>query len=47
MLLAIGIVLLIIWIFGVSLHLLGGLIYIFLVVGLITAVAHFLRGATR
>lgn len=47
MLLGIGIVLLLFWGLGVTLDILGGLIYAFLVVGLILAIAHFLRGATR
>lgn len=47
MLLGIAILFLLIWIIGLALHVLGGLIYIFLVIGIIMGIAHFLRGATR
>lgn len=47
MLLTIAIILLIIWILGLFLHFLGGFIWIFLVVGLIVGIAHFLRGGNK
>jgi len=39
-----AIILLVIWGGGLILHVLGGFIYIFLVVGIIMGIAHFLTG---
>ncbi len=39
-----AIILLILWIAGLGLHLLGGFIHIVLVVAIILAIAHFVRG---
>jgi hypothetical protein len=47
MLLGLAIILILFWGLGLTLHLLGGLIYIFLVVGIILGIAHLLRGATH
>jgi hypothetical protein len=40
----IAIILLILWVGGLALHLLGAFIYIFLVLAVISGIAHFLTG---
>ena len=45
MLALIGIVLIIFWLLGFTLHIAGGLIHILLVVALVIFILHFLRGA--
>lgn len=47
MLLTIAIILIVLWLIGLLLHLLGGFIYIFLVVGVILGIAHFMRGGGK
>lgn len=44
MLTTIAIILLVLWLLGFSLHLLGGLIHIVLVIAVVLFVLHFLRG---
>ncbi len=44
MLLTIAIILLVLWVLGFSLHVLGGFIHIVLVLAIILAVVHFLKG---
>jgi hypothetical protein len=44
MLLTIAIILLVIWILGLVLHLLGAFIWLFLIAGLIVGITHFVRG---
>lgn len=41
MLATIALILLVVWVAGLSLHLLGGFIYLFLVAALIVGAAHF------
>ena len=43
MLLFLGILLILFWIIGLSIHILGAFIHIALVLGLILAIVHFLR----
>ena len=47
MLLALAGLLVLIWIAGLALHLLGALIHLALVVAIVLAVVHFLRGSGR
>ncbi len=47
MLLGLAILLILLWGLGLTLKLLGGIIYIFLVIGIILGIAHFLRTGTR
>jgi hypothetical protein len=41
----IALILLVIWIVGLSLHFLGGFIYLFLVVAIIAGIAHFMTSS--
>ena len=45
MLAIIGIVLIICWLLGLSLHIAGGFIHLVLVIALVMVVLHFLRGS--
>lgn len=45
MLALIGIVLIVFWLLGFTLHIAGGLIHILLVVAVVVFILHFLRGA--
>jgi hypothetical protein len=45
MLAIIGLLLIVLWVFGLVLHLAGGLIHLLLVFALIAIVIHFLKGA--
>jgi hypothetical protein len=47
MLLTIAIILIVIWLILLLLHLLGGFVYILLVVGVILGIAHFARGGSK
>ena len=44
---AVAIILLIIWGGGLALHLLGGFIYIFLVLAIISAIVHLITGSNK
>lgn len=45
MLALIGILLIIFWLLGFTLHIAGGLIHILLVIALVVFILHFIRGA--
>jgi hypothetical protein len=44
---AIAIILLVVWILGLSLHLLGAFIWLFLVLAVISGIVHFITGNNK
>ena len=44
MLLTIGIILVVLWLLGFTLHLAGGIIHILLIIAVIMVILHFVRG---
>ena len=44
MLVTIGVILLILWLLGFSVHVAGGFIHLLLIIGIILLLAHFLSG---
>ena len=47
MLAILALILLVIWVVGLALHLLGGFIHLFLVAAVIVALAHFIRSGSN